>query len=64
MRRGELSLLTIFLFCFVLHLHSVFFRLVPAEILLCCEVPAIPNMQSLVCSFAAKVEGGLFVLLL
>lgn len=41
--------------------HSRFFRLVPAELLLCCLVPATP-----ICPFATNVEGlfCLFVLLL
>lgn len=47
-------------FCFGLHLHSSFFRLVPAEILLCCCVSAILRTQR---SFATDVEGFLVVLL-
>lgn len=50
----------------MLHLLSRFFRLVLAEILLCCQVPAIPNTPSLVCSFAKnnekKKKGGVFCL--
>lgn len=53
-----------FPFWFGLCPHSRFFRLVPAELLLCCLVPATPN--TLLCPFATNVEGlfCLFVLLL